>query len=98
MYVQYMCTVYVSTCVHVIHGLYLFTVCAFVCRQKITISKLQQDVHESEAKLRHLMVTQAHEHGCSALEARLQVNVHVHQRVVRVYMHVRDGDDTHKVV
>jgi chromosome segregation ATPase len=34
--------------------------------------KLQQDIHELEAKLRHMMVVQVHEQGGSALEARLQ--------------------------
>lgn len=62
--------------VHVWHN--LLTVSAFLFRQKVTISKLQQDVHESEAKLHHLMVAQVHEHGGSALEARLQVHIHVH--------------------
>lgn len=49
------------------------TCTCFICRQKTTISKLQQDVHESEAKLHHLMVAQVREHGGSVLEARLQV-------------------------
>lgn len=60
---------YVNVCGKFVHCF------VFVCRQKVTISKLQQDVHESEAKLHHLMVAQVHEHGGSALEARLQVHI-----------------------
>lgn len=62
--------------VHVCQSSTISPLTDFVFRQKVTISKLQQDVHESEAKLQHLMVAQVHEHGGSALEARLQVHIH----------------------
>ena len=46
----------------------------FPIRQKTTITKLQQDVHELEAKLHLTMVAQVRDHkGGSVLEARLQV-------------------------
>ena len=51
----------------------LHVYCTLFFRQKTTILKQQQDIHELEAKLHHMMVAQVREHGGPALEARLQV-------------------------
>ena len=43
------------------------------CRQKQTISRLQQEVREGEAQLHQLASTRAQEEGGTALTARLRV-------------------------
>lgn len=46
---------------------------SFTYRLKATISTLQQDVRESDVKLRQMLVTNIREQGSSAMEERLQV-------------------------
>ena len=61
----------VYACVHV-YALYM-CVYVYTCRQRTTISKLQLDIREIDARLHHMIVTRAEEHKSSALETRLQV-------------------------